>query len=222
MGFSPDRQLSLRGGKFKGSAGKGAAQLTALGLWAEAAVVLAEGIAIRGKDSELRAQFERILREAGDNRAAVDVARHLLERKPELHSVRLELAALLLREGSTAQSILELKRVLEHQPESTGAHTLLGRALLRRSPQEAIPHLEKAVALTGGDPNLRADLAQAYVETEEFEKAERLIRENLQDPETKAGSLFMLGQLRRAQGREEEALVFFRRAQSANPRFGGH
>ncbi len=214
-------ELSLPGGLFKGALIRGATQLIVLGLRGQAVSVMEEGILLRPGDLALREHLVHVLLESGANEAATDVLGQILELWPDHHSARIQLAELLLNTGSTARGLAELRTVLRDQPDNARAHVLLGRAMLSGShpPREAITHLEKAVARAGGDPDLRADLAQAYLQIGEFEKAEVQIRENLKNPDARAGSLYMLGELRRAQGREAQAVALFRRAHALNPRF---
>ena len=219
--FGRAEGLSRPGGRFAGASNKGAVQLVRLDLPEHAVGVLEQAILLRPQDLGLREYLGSILAESGRSEAAIKVLQQILELRPEHHAARVELAGLLLNTGSTAQGLIELRRVLQDQPDSAPANALLGRTLLwiSGSPREAIPHLEKAVERSDGDANIRADLAQAYLRIGELEKAESQIRENLKHPEAEAGSLYMLGELRRDQGRNEEAVEFFRRAHALNPRF---
>lgn len=96
----------------------------------------------------------------------------------------------------------------------------LGRALLGSDrTREAIPHLRRALDHSPADTDIRADLARAYMQLGEHDRAEVELLKNVKVPSAEAGSLYMLGELRRLQGREGDAVEFFRRAHALNPRF---
>jgi tetratricopeptide (TPR) repeat protein len=219
--FAQADELSRAGGRFKGATERGAGQLSGLGLREEAVRVLEEAVLLRPGSLSLREHLGRALYESGRTEACTDVLQAIVDRWPDQHAVRVQLGELLLSAGSTDEGLAQLKRVLRDRPGDTRANALIGRALLFGAgrPGEAIAHLERAVSASAGNHNLRADLAQAYIQIGEYEKAEVQIRENLKQADTQAGSLYMLGELRQAQGREAEAQELFRRAHALDPRF---
>jgi len=87
-----------------------------------------------------------------------------VERFPALPGPRKLLAAILLRNGRSAEAVSVLEPALEQAPDDYRLLGLLGKAYLQRRRYDlATGYLERAVARSGGAPELRADLALARV-----------------------------------------------------------
>jgi tetratricopeptide (TPR) repeat protein len=91
----------------------------------------------------------------GDREKALKHLTQALESAPDQLPIRYARALLQYQEGKPAQSIEDLKVVLQHEPDHVRALDLLGQSLLLLDqPQEAAKPLSRAVELAPRDPTL--------------------------------------------------------------------
>jgi tetratricopeptide (TPR) repeat protein len=110
------------------------------------------------------------------------------------------------------------QRAIETCPADERAHCRYAETLWRRgSAGEAIAHMEKAVQLSGGDPQLLVQVGEMYLAGGQLDKAaqraERAIRANQQ----LASAWALQGSVLHQRGHADEALACFHRALSFQP-----
>lgn len=123
----------------------------------------------RDPNSLAFAQLADLYRKTGRTREAVAVCREGLTRHPQYATARLILAKTLLAEGDLDPALAELQAILQGSPKDVQCHRLVAEVHRRRGElDDAVTHLEKAVALDPGDREartllglLRADAAAA-------------------------------------------------------------
>ena len=100
----------------------------------------------------------RVYREIGLSSRAEEVYRDLLERRPNLDTVYLELAALHQRQGEGAKAVAVLREALTQNPESTPIRLRLVRLLVAsRNFSQALQELDP------NDINVVIHLANTYI-----------------------------------------------------------
>lgn len=166
------------------------------------------------------------LARAGDTREALEVLRRIADLDPSNTSIRLRLAESYVAENMTEQAAdvyteagerllarAEYEqaldcytRALSYRPFAHAAlqglvavHTALGTA------DEAAQTLEEAVKSRPGDTELRAMLARSYVESEEAEKAERIIDGIVRQEPSSYSLFFDVARLHLRQGATDAA-----------------
>ncbi|MCH2105257.1 MAG: tetratricopeptide repeat protein [Planctomycetes bacterium] len=185
---------------------------------------LRTAIALEPRFARPHYQLGRLLAARGE---AAEASRHLaraVELNPEGRGFNRsfqQAATELLAAGLVPQALALLEEGARTLPEDADVALHLGRVLITQPgrSRDAIPFLEQAAAEITGDPGVRADLAQAYLDCGEQALAEEQLKQNLSHPEARAGSLYQLGLLRQEQGRQAEAEGFFREAHEADPSF---
>jgi Flp pilus assembly protein TadD len=91
---------------------------------------------------------------------------------------RVDYGAYLIRQGRAGDAIAPLQQALAAHPQSPAANAELGRALLDLDrPSEALPYLDKAVALDKAAWNIRMLLGKTYLRLGRSEEGERELSE---------------------------------------------
>ncbi|HUG70565.1 MAG TPA: tetratricopeptide repeat protein [Pirellulaceae bacterium] len=124
-----------------------------------------------------------------------------------------------LEQGKLKDAEAWFANAVETNPVDERAHVQYAELLWRRElHEEAIKHMEQSVKLSGGDPNLVVRLGEMYLAQGDAERAwqqaELAIQSNRQLPCAWA----LRGDVRRHQGRLQEALAEYHRSLS----FEGH
>ena len=103
------------------------------------------------------AQLADLYRKAGRAREAVAICREGLVRYPHYTTARLILAKALVTLGDEAQALGEVATILEVSPKDVQCHRLAAELHRHRGDlDQAVRHLETAVALDPGDRESRA------------------------------------------------------------------
>jgi tetratricopeptide (TPR) repeat protein len=115
-----------------------------------------------------------------------------------------------------------LREALKRQPESFDANYQLGKLLVEeRKPQEALPYLERVFALKPTDSDISYELALAYANTGDYERARTNVRALLaaqdQSRPEKAEPHHLLGDVDEKLGNPLEAVKEYQRAAELNP-----
>ena len=148
---------------------------------------------------------------AGNPRDAVDAWRTAVELEPGNLSLRVGLLRSLRTAGLHEESIREAEVLLKRRPNSAAGRFYAGDALLQSGRvDEALPLLEEAVRLSGGDARIQASLATAYLSIGRGSEAIPHLEAALQAQEDDR-LLFQLSRAYQAAGRPEDARVALRR-----------
>jgi len=124
----------------------------------------------------LMAQYELAicLYETGDLNTAATYFEILVENRPDWSDARYSLASIYARTGRPQEAAKNLLVVLQGEPDHYRANLLLGRMLfLNGTFAEALPYLEKAVAVQKDSGEAHSFLAEAYSQLGQEENAAR-------------------------------------------------
>jgi predicted Zn-dependent protease len=150
----------------------------------------------------VRVQVLRARRRYTESKEALEGA---IERWPDDHRLRHELATLLVvgKEYDAARALLA--PLLEGDPDSAELNLLMGETWVEsRQPAQALPYLERAVARNPGLPHARALLGRAYLDAGDAAKAVPHLEAAL--PSDTDGSLHLqLARAYQASGQAEKA-----------------
>ncbi|HKD52201.1 MAG TPA: sulfatase-like hydrolase/transferase [Candidatus Acidoferrum sp.] len=133
--------------------------------------------AVELRPDALMAQYELAicLYETGELDTAAKYFEILVENRPDWTDARYSLASIYARTGQPQEAAKNLLEVLQGEPDHYRANLLLGRMLfLNGTFAEALPYLEKAVAVQGDSREAHAFLAEEY---EKLGRAEDAARE---------------------------------------------
>jgi len=121
--------------------------------------------AVELRPDALMAQYELAicLYETGDLKTAAAHFEILVENRPDWSDARYSLASIYARTGRPEEAAKNLLTVLQGEPEHYRANLLLGRMLfLNGTFAEALPYLEKAVAVQADSSEAHSFLADEY------------------------------------------------------------
>jgi tetratricopeptide (TPR) repeat protein len=148
----------------------------------------------------------RTLESRDDHAGAAAALRKALEILPNAAEIHAEMAVLLARQGQASASIAEATTALKSDPNSREANRILGLVQAqvvdtvsdpaRRTTMmnEAIGHLEVAVADRLVDPAAMFTLGQLYLQSDQFAKAAATFQLFLLDQPDYPDALVMLGE----------------------------
>jgi predicted Zn-dependent protease len=122
------------------------------------------------------AQYELAicLYESGDLKTAATYFEILVENRPDWIDARYSLASIYARTGRPEEAAKDLLVVLQGEPDHYRANLLLGRMLfLNGTFAEALPYLEKAVAVQTDSGEAHSFLADEYEKLGRAADAER-------------------------------------------------
>jgi tetratricopeptide (TPR) repeat protein len=125
-------------------------------------------------------------------------------------------AALIGTDPAGAESAL--RRAAELAPNRAATlHKLAGLLLSRKRGAEAVPYLERIIALDLGNLRARSDLGTALSQSGRLSEAEAVFEEILARDPAHPVALATLGSLRESEGRNEEAAGLYERFLAAAP-----
>jgi tetratricopeptide (TPR) repeat protein len=163
--------------------------------------------------SEARARLE-----LNDPERAVESLEQGLDVRDDIPEYLLLLADLYRRDGELEEAVRVYRRGLAHGPEPRLNEGLARTLVALGRGEEAIPVLEKVVAMQPQEPQLRLDLARAYRQARNLDRAAEVLGElSEQDPENVqigfelASVLTLMGDRGRASSKFEALLA------SSNP-----
>jgi len=148
------------------------------GNFAEAIPPLRKAVELR--PDALMAQYELAicLYETGDLNTAAAHFEILVENRPDWIDARYSLASIYARTGRPQEAAKNLLIVLQAEPDHYRANLLLGRMLfLNGTFDEALPYLEKAVAVQTDSGEAHSFLAEEYEKLGRAEDAARELAE---------------------------------------------
>jgi choline-sulfatase len=132
--------------------------------------------AVELRPDALLAQYELAIcyYQTGDLNTAAKYFEILVENRPDWTDARYSLASIYARTGRPQEAAKDLFEVLHEEPDHYRANLLLGRMLfLNGTFAEALPYLEKAVAVQTDSAEAHQFLAEAYAQVGRTEEAER-------------------------------------------------
>ena len=180
--------------------------------WAEAAAEYRRALELNPNDPAAHSEFAGWLLCQGRIEEALAWSRRARELDP-VGSSGTGIAWILFHARRYDEAIRELRSVLAVHPESATAHWFIGFALIGKGhPEEAIPELEKTVAIMHRSPGSLELLATAYARAGRRTDALRLIDELKRRRETTYVPAGALINPNLALGDYNEAFVWFERA----------
>ena len=142
----------------------------------------------------------------------------MLKDDPKSVQALVGMASVLMKEGKTGEVVALCKRTLSLDDQNTQAYALLGEVYTgQKKPAEALPYLEKAVAIQPKLSQNRLNLAGCLIEVKQFARAEALLKEIIEDYPRFPLAQFNLGLLYDEQGRLEEAKAAYAAEVAAYP-----
>ena len=184
-------------------------------------VLLAQRTVERYPTSTARHQLGVALLVAGDREAALTELRRAVPDAPRAHYT---LGVELVKDGSTAEAIEQLRAFVREEPnlvEAITARQLLGRALAQQQRWSEAIHEEQQVLTMNPSDAQRLDtlalLAEAFFGAEKFQESIAHCLEYLRARPHDGRVLTRLGISLIATGRLDEAIAAFRRAADAAP-----
>ncbi len=142
----------------------------------------------------------------------------VLEDDPTSVQALVGVANLLMREGSTEDVIALCRQTLSLDERNMQAYALLGDVYAGQGkPAEALPHFEKAVEIQPKLTRNRLNLASSLIEVKQYERAEALLTEIIEDSPRFPLAQHNLGLLYEEQGRLQEARSAYAAEVSAYP-----
>ncbi|WP_395020412.1 tetratricopeptide repeat protein [Dongia sp.] len=168
-----------------------------------AKVELARLTALQGKPDEALVQIEAILKEDAENEPALLLRSGLelnaekydaviADAKSVLHKDLNSVAALVLLSkayeatGDTVLAIDALRNITRLAPNDVDARLRLASLLAAKAPDEALQHLDVAIAMRPAAPELKVQKAEFLVRTGAPDKGEALAETLIKDPATAA------------------------------------
>ncbi|HJN12918.1 MAG TPA: tetratricopeptide repeat protein [Pirellulaceae bacterium] len=111
-------------------------------------------------------------------------------------------------------------KAIDTCPADERAHQQYAEALWHRDARtDAIAHLERSVALSGGDPHRRVRLGEMYLALGQTDQAWEQVEAAIGAQRKLASAWALRGDILRKQGRLEEAVVNYHRALSNQPQY---
>ena len=145
--------------------------------WSDAEAEYKRALQLRPNDAEAHLGLAAWLLAAGRTEEAMEWSKRARELDP-LAVTGTDLAWILFSARRYDEAIRELHATLAVTPDDALAHWFLGFSLIGKGkPQDAIPPLERAVALSHGSPGVIGILARAYGHAGRRSEALRLIDE---------------------------------------------
>lgn len=121
--------------------------------------------------------------------------------------------------ADTDEIISLLERVLKQSHSPWLANHLMGMALLRKKKyRKAIINFEQAIKKGANDPGTYHFLSKSYFEVQDFEKAELYAMKSVELKENYFKGWMQLGAAYRAQGKLNEGLKCYQKANQINPK----
>jgi arylsulfatase A-like enzyme/Tfp pilus assembly protein PilF len=160
------------------------------------------------------------LHQAGRDVEAVPEFRAILAEDAGMFDAWLMLGLSLLRLDRTAEAIAALDKAVALDPTRAEPHMELARIYaLQRRPELALRHADLA---SRRDPGQGLEtLAQLMLDAKRLDEAASFARRSLAADPSRSMSSFVLGVVSQRQGRYEEALSHFRRAEESSRRSRG-
>lgn len=174
-----------------------------------------------GDDEKREAQehFERgnKLDESGDREGAVREWLDAVNLDTELESAHFNLGIAFADDGDMERAVHELRQVIRLDPFDVDARRELAKMLFEVDRvDEGISQLRQALNIVQNDPESAHMLAEAYVEREDWDKAEGALDSGGMLEED-ADLWYQIGKAYLNDRRREEAILAFRRALVCNP-----
>jgi len=200
-----------------------AMQYSEAGLHKEALSALRRALVAGGAEADVYVLLVECYRRAADFQGALEAAREAVQRFPESPRLTFLLGVRLQAVGRVPESRQYFQRCVSLDPNFVDGYVALGE-LARRDgkSQEAVPLLQKALALRPDYPDALLELAKDYKDLGDLTSAERvLLLAALKDRENPAPHL-LLSQIYAAQKENEKSQKERRTFQDLKRRASSH
>lgn len=159
--------------------------------------------------------------DSGDNEAAIQRYRELLQFDPEYSAARYNLGLLLMDKKRWEEARSQFNWLIEREPQNAKAFFSRGRANYRMKNYElAIADYRQAIDIQLGNyPEAYLNLGLVYTALKNYADAEQSYRAALSQRQDYATAWYNLGLLHMRQKQTEEALSSFRQAVKLNKRY---
>lgn len=157
---------------------------------------------------------------------AIDNYERAVELDPEAGYPHVALAELYDRMRQSERALEEANRALELDPDIAAAHRILGRiyfSMLRNGAageveQLAINAFQETVRLDPGDVESRSNLARLLIVTRRADEATEHLEEIVRQVPSAYYEMFLLAQVRQADGQTEAAIGLLKQSLAVEPR----
>lgn len=195
--------------------------LDRLGRFAEAQLHYEKALALSRGFVEARFNLANTLQRSGSTREAILQLEQVVAQRPAFTEAWQNLALCRLSSGDTEGAIAALESLLDVTPDCARSMADLGDLLLEKGHfAEALNRIEQALGYFPDNPGLLNSKGVALQRLNRLEEAEPCFYQILKKDKDNTLALSNLGAIRRAQGRPDEALIFFNRALAADPNDG--
>ncbi len=141
---------------------------------------------------------------------------YMLELDPDNPKIHYQYAETLLTNKRASEAISHLKKAIELDPEFAPPRiTFADQLMERKNYKEAIEHYQKALQIKE-DPDVKLKLAKAYLENDDYEKAENRLKEILSDNPKSIRVLETLGDLYFEKEDYQKASQYLKKALDVN------
>src|SRR3954447_19988220 len=165
----------------------------------------------RGQSGDVVKIFEQVATLIQNNRLA-EAEKELtsvLRVAPDLPAALNLMGSVRAKQGRLAEAETLFLRAVQNDKTYTGARMNLAYLyLLKRAPDKAIPQLNEVLALEPGNLEARVILGDAYLATNDPQKAEENYLAALDNKLDNAEALFGLAQISRSKGETREVAIY--------------
>lgn len=182
---------------------------------------------LRAQKVDVVQVLEQVATLISNNRLAVAEKEltSVLRVAPNLPAALNLMGSIRAKQGRLVEAETLFLRAVQNDKTYTGARmNLVYLYLLQRTPAKAIPQLNEVIALEPGNLEARVILGDAYLATNDLQKAEENYLAALDNKLDNAGALFGLAQISRLKGETRETAIYLNRvgtltADSKSPDF---
>jgi tetratricopeptide (TPR) repeat protein len=162
----------------------------------------------------------RVAVEQKDYTGALGYLAHARDLEPNNAAVHFLWGMTCVEQNLAEEAYQALKKAVTLDPDNAYYNFAMGAvASQREDASESIPYFQKYCELRPRDPRGRLALASAYFNSYDMEKAEKVLANLVNDPQTAAGAHYYLGRIANRQGHSTEAIRQLHRALQAYPAY---
>ena len=184
-------------------------------------------VPVFGQQRDIMQVFEQVAALIRDNRLpeAEKELTAVLRVSPNLPLALNLMGSVRAKQGRLAEAETLFLRAVQNDKSFTGARmNLVYLYVLKHAPAKAIPQLNEVLALEPANVEAQVLLGDAYLETNDLQKAEENYLAALEGRLDNAGALFGLAQISRLKGETRETSIYLNRvatltAESKSPEF---
>lgn len=168
-------------------------------------------------NSEMQIEQANSMLEQGNAKEAYAIYQDLIGTNPADFNALFGMAIVSQLSSDFAASRKWLKKAIEIQPNFLAAYNMLGNLdLIEKNPDGAIPHFQKSLEIDAAQPDISNALANAFIDTEQFDTGIQMFINTIQEFPDHINTLKSLGLINLEAGKNEDALVYFRKIMEYN------